>query len=155
MATIGIRSALAISERHQIIMNFTSAPSADDVAGIAFAHLETLPEELMEKCNELQVRVEEFPDTATEQELDLTDPYDLLALYRAGSQISPGVIKKSLDAEDTIILFRRPILDMWCETGEDLNHLIRQVMIGELGEALEFDEGQIEEMVSRHYQGML
>jgi predicted Zn-dependent protease with MMP-like domain len=151
----GVKTSLAVSERHQIIMNFASAPSVDDVLGIALAHVETLPEELLEKCNELQVVVEEFPDTATEQELDLTDPYDLLALFRAGSQISPGVTKKTSKADDTIILYRRPILDMWCESGEDLNHLIRQVMIGELGECLEFAEDQIEEMVNRHYQGML
>ena len=143
------------ADRHQIIMNFSAPPSGDDLLGIATTHLETLPEELLEKCNDLQVRIEEFPDTATEQEMDLSDPYDLLALYRAGSQILPGVMRKTSSADDVLVIYRRPVLDMWCETGEDLNHLIRQVMIGELGEAFEFAEDQIEEMIARHYQGML
>jgi predicted Zn-dependent protease with MMP-like domain len=155
MGIASSKHAHLVAERHQIIMNFAAPPALDDLIGIALSHVETLPEEILEKCNDLQVRVEEFPDTATEQEMELTDPYDLLALFRPGSQISPGVTRKASDAEDTIILYRRPLLDMWCETGEDLNHLIRQVMIGEIAECLEFAEDQIEDMISRHYQGLL
>ncbi len=32
-----------------------------------------------------------------------------------------------------IFLYRRPILDYWCETGEDLSHVIRHVLIHEIG----------------------
>lgn len=155
MGYANLKSSHSAAERQQIIMHFASPPSVDDILGIASSHLEMLPEELLEKCNDLQIRVEEFPDTATEQEMDLTDAYDLLALFRAGSQISPGVTRKTSDADDVLVIYRRPVLDMWCESGEDLNHLIRQVMIGELGEALEFSEDDIEEMINRHYQGML
>jgi len=34
---------------------------------------------------------------------------------------------------DAIYLYRRPILDYWCETGEDLFHVIRHVLIHEIG----------------------
>lgn len=155
MGYASLKTANSAAERQQIIMHFSAPPSPDDLLGIANGHLETLPEELLDKCNDLIVRIEEFPDTATEQEMDLDDPYDLLALYRAGSQISPGVMSKTSQAEDVLIIFRRPILDMWCESNEELGHLVRQVMIGELGECLEFSEEDIEEMISRHYQGML
>lgn len=136
-------------------MQFTAAPTTDDLAGIAAAHLLTLPDELLEKCQDLTIEIEEFPDTATEAEMELDGPYDLLALYRSGSQISPGVTKKVSNNDDVLVLYRRPILDLWCEGGEDLNQLVRQVMIGELGEALEFSESDIDEMTARHYQGML
>ena len=36
-------------------------------------------------------------------------------------------------APDMVFLFRRPILDYWCETGEDLKHVIRHVLIHEIG----------------------
>ena len=36
-------------------------------------------------------------------------------------------------APDMIFLFRRPILDYWCETGEDLAHVVRHVLIHEIG----------------------
>jgi predicted Zn-dependent protease with MMP-like domain len=32
-----------------------------------------------------------------------------------------------------IYLYRRPLLDYWCETGEDLAHLVRHVLIHEIG----------------------
>lgn len=155
MALSPQKTSSTLASVPQIIMHFSTPPSADDVACIALAHLETLPEELLEKCNDLQVVVEEFPDTATEQELELADPYDLLALFRAGSEVSPGVMRKSSDADDVLILFRRPLLDMWCETGDDLGLLIRQVMVGELAESFEFPEEDVEELVGRHYQGRL
>jgi predicted Zn-dependent protease with MMP-like domain len=145
----------AAHERHQIIVLFSAPPSTDDILGIAQEHLASLPEELLDKCTDLQVMLEEFPDTATEQEMDLSDRYDLLAMFRAGSEIAPGVMRKTSKVADTLILFRRPILDLWCENGEDLAQLIRQVIIGELGAALEFSEDDIEEMSARHYQGLL
>ena len=141
-------------EAKRIIMNFSSPPSAEDIEVIATGVLETLPEELLTVCEELSVSVEEFPDTALEQELDLEDPYELLALYRSGNQISPGVECKAKDAEGVLVLFRRPILDMWCESAEDLGVTIRAVMIEELGRSLEFPEQEIDDMVARHYQGM-
>lgn len=136
-------------------MNYTTAPSLDDIQTIAQSHLDTLPEEILEKCHDLSVVVDDFPDTATEQEMDLTDPYDLLALFRSGSQIAPGVMSKTSSRADVLYIYRRPILDMWCESNEDLNQLIRQIMIGEMGEYLEFREEEVDEMIHRHYQGML
>jgi predicted Zn-dependent protease with MMP-like domain len=44
---------------------------------------------------------------------------------------------------------------MWCETGEDLNLLVRQALIEELAHNFEFSEDEIDDMARRHYQGML
>jgi predicted Zn-dependent protease with MMP-like domain len=148
-------TSLPQRERPSIIMQFTAPPSLDDVLAIAHMHLETLPEELLEKCHELTLAIDDFPDPATEQDQGINDPYELLALFKAGSQMAPGVTKKSNHNADVLTLYRRPILDMWCESGEDLSQLIRQVMIGELGEAHEFSEADIDEMLTRHYQGLL
>ena len=142
-------------ERDQIIMSFSTPPSLDDIEVIAKGALQTLPEELLEFCESMAVRVEEFPDEAIQQELDLDDPYDILALFRSGSQISPGVTKKTANDDDQLLIFRRPLLDAWCETYDDLNILIRQVMIEEIAQNFEFTEDEIEEMASRSYQGML
>ncbi|MCB1721294.1 MAG: metallopeptidase family protein [Alphaproteobacteria bacterium] len=139
----------------QIIMNFTVPPSIDDLNVMAASILESLPEELLEFCDSLAISLDEFPDETLEQELELEDTYELLALYRSGKEISPGVEKKTANDEDVLVLFRRPILDMWCEIGEDLGSLLRQVMIEELGKYFDFSEDEIEEMSERHYQGML
>jgi len=94
-------------------------------------------------------------DEATESDLDLDDPYELLALYKAGTQLSPGVEKKVANDDDALILYRRPILDVWCETGEDLNQVVRDAMIEEIGNHFDFSEDDIENMTAQHYQGML
>lgn len=136
-------------------MNFSVPPGLDDLEVMAGTIVETLPEELLEFCDGLAVVIEDFADETTEQELELEDPYDLMALYRSGKEISPGVERKTANDEDVLILYRRPILDMWCETGEDLGALLRQVVIEELGKHFDFADDEIEEMAERHYQGML
>ena len=141
--------------RQQIIMNFTAPPSPDDLAVIAEEALAALPEELLEFCDGLAIQVEEFPDESIEQEYDLEDSYDLIALFRKGNEIAPGVESKIANDDDLLILYRRPLLDMWCETGDSLADLVRQVMIEELGQNFDFSDEEIDEMTQRHYQGML
>lgn len=142
-------------ERQQIIMHFSTPPSAEDLHVIATEAIENLPDELMELCEDLTIVIEDFADDAVQDDLELEDPYELMALYRSGKQISPGVQSKVANDDDVLIIYRRALLDMWCETGEDLNALTRQVIIEELGHNFDFSEDEIDEMNQRHYQGML
>lgn len=142
-------------DRQQIIMSFSIPPSPEDLQAIAKDAVAALPEELSELCEGLAVQIEEFPDEAVAQECGLETPYDMIALFRSGSQIAPGVESKVANDDDVLILFRRPLLDMWGETGDDLNILVRQVIIEELGANFDFSEQEIEEMTRRHFQGML
>ena len=139
----------------RIIMNFTVPPSLADFEEIAADLLSDMPDELSEFCDDLVIEIEDFPDDATQSDYDLEDVYELLGLYKSGSQVSPGVERKQADGEDVLILYRRPILDMWCENGEDLAGIIREVMIEEIAKAHDFDGDEIDEMTARHYQGML
>lgn len=143
------------ASRHEIIMNFSTPPSVDDVAVMARQILEALPDELSTKCEELALEIEEFPDDATEQDMDLSSPYELLALFRSGKEIVPGVQKKIANGEDKIVIYRRPILDLWCETGEDLATLIREIMIEEIARGFEFSDDDVQDMLRRHHQGLL
>ena len=139
----------------QIIMNFSLPPSPDDIIVIAQEHFESLPEELAEFCDELIIQIEELPDEATESDLELSDPFELLSLFKSSKELSPGIEKQGANDNDILILYRRPILDMWCETGEHLSIIVREAMIGELGNNFDFSEEEIEEMNQRHHQGML
>lgn len=142
-------------DRKEIIMNFSIPPSIEDINVIALETLDNLPEEILEFCDSLSVCVEDLPDDALQNDLDLDDPFELIALYKNGQQLSPGVQSKTANDDDVLILFRRPLLDMWCETGDDLNTLVRQIMIEELGQNFDFSDDEIDEMTKRHYQGML
>lgn len=139
----------------QILMNFSKAPTDDDIAVIANEQLENLPDELLEFFEKITIQVEDIPDEATESDLELDDPYELLALYKAGKELAPGVEKKAANDDDILILYRRPILDAWCETGEDLTQVVRDSMIEEIGNHFDFSDDEIEDMSQRHYQGML
>lgn len=143
------------ASRHEIIMNFSTPPSVDDVAVMARQILEALPDELSAKCEELILEIEEFPDDAIQQDMDLSSPYELLALFRSGKEIVPGVQKKIANGEDKIIIYRRPILDLWCETGEDLAALLREIMIEEIARGFEFSDDDVQDMLRRHHQGLL
>ena len=136
-------------------MNFSLPPNLEDFQVIAHDVIETLPHELSIGLDDLVIEVEDFPDEAVEDELDLDDPYEALALFRSGKEITPGVEKKSGKDDDLLILYRRPILDLWCETCDDLSSIVRQVVIEELARNMGFSDDDVEELVSRHHQGML
>ena len=142
-------------EQQRIIMNFSVPPSAEDLLVMAQEVFDILPEEILEFCDTLTIEIEDFPDETIETELELDDPSELLALYKSGKEISPGVESKVVDEDDVLMLYRRPILDFWCDSGEDLTNVIRNVMIEELGSRFDFSEKDIEEMSARHHQGML
>ncbi len=111
---------------------FTVPPGPADIEAISRAALSTIPDKLRRHVGEVVVRVEEFPDAHTEREMELETPFDLLGLYR-GVSLDRKSVHDVPDDVDMIFLYRRPILDYWCETGEDLTKIVRHVLIHEIG----------------------
>ncbi|MCD8563126.1 MAG: metallopeptidase family protein [Alphaproteobacteria bacterium] len=140
------------AEVQKIIMNYTTPPTHEDLEVLAAECLLNLPDELHEYADGLAVAVEDLADESVAHDLD--DPYEMIALYKSGSEISPGVVKKMANDDDVLMLFRRPLLDLWCETCDDLSVLVRQIMIEEIGRHFEFSDDEIDEMVARHFQGL-
>src|SRR5882724_3912855 len=107
-------------------------PSLADLAAMAHDALATIPAELKRHLGAVVIRVDEFPDEETEEEMELESPFDILGLYRGVALPHKSVSSVASDI-DMIFLYRRPILDYWCETGEDLEHVVRHVLIHEIG----------------------
>ena len=111
---------------------FTKPPGLDDLEAIGRKALASVPAKLARHVRNVVIRVEEFPDEETEKEMELESPFDLLGLYRGVS-----LNRKSVSAQphglDMIFLYRRPILEYWSESGEDLFELVRHVLIHEIG----------------------
>lgn len=108
------------------------APCLEEIEAIAAESLKTVPGELLAHVEGVVIRVEEFPDGETRRALDLQSPFDLLGLYR-GVSLDRKSVSATPNDIDMIILYRGPILDFWCESGEDLSHLVRHVLIHEIG----------------------
>ena len=89
------------------------------------------------------VMTEDFPDEETEREMGLESPFDLLGLYR-GVDLARKSVSSTQQDVDMIFLYRRPLLDYWCETGEDLGHLVKHVVIHEIGHHFGFSDADME-----------
>ncbi len=120
-------------------------PSVDDIEGLAREAMAGIPPELRQYAKDVLVRVEDFPDDETMEEMDLESPFDLLGLYR-GVALTERASNEPLSEPDMIYLYRRPILDYWCETEEDLVRLVRHVLIHEIGHHFGFSDEAMERL---------
>jgi predicted Zn-dependent protease with MMP-like domain len=111
---------------------FGFAPSQEDFEAIAAEALATIPEEFRRHVGNVRIQVDDFPSDEVEKEMELDTPFDLLGLYQGVSMMERGAGHVANDI-DRIFLYRRPILDYWCESGEDLPHIVRHVLIHEIG----------------------
>lgn len=108
------------------------APSLDEFALRAEAAYATLPLELVRSVEGVMIRVDDFPSAEIERDLELESSFDLLGLYQ-GVALGDKSLSDTPSDVDMIFLYRRPILDYWCESGEDLQTLIAHVLIHEIG----------------------
>lgn len=113
-------------------LSYTVAPTLADIDQIARRAVTRLPAELKRFVADVVIQVEDFPDVEVEEDMDLDSPFDLLGLYQGVSLADKSSFHVA-GQPDMIFLFRRPLLDYWCETGEDLEHLVRHVIIHEIG----------------------
>ena len=107
-------------------------PSLEEIEALAREAYTAIPAALRGQAADVAIRIEELPDAATCEEMKLESPFHLLGLYRG----VPFGERSVLDAPrelDMIFLYRMPMLRYAEETGEDLSHLVRHVLIHEIG----------------------
>jgi predicted Zn-dependent protease with MMP-like domain len=120
-----------------------TAPTLAEIEAIARAELARLPEPFRRHVRDVVVRVDDFCDAEIEREMDLDSPFDLLGLYQGVSLSQKSVADAPQDL-DRIFLYRRPILDFWCEGTDTLDHVVRHVLIHEIGHHLGFSDDDME-----------
>ena len=111
---------------------FDHPPTLDEIEAIARAALAGLPEPFASHLGGVLLVVEDLADEALLAEMGIDHPLDLTGLYE-GIPIGERSVDHSGTMPDRIRLFRRAILDEWIEDGEALEHLVRHVLIHEVG----------------------
>jgi len=124
-----------------IFVGFTIPPSLEDIEDVAGMILSDLPKGLRKYIGKLKIIVEDFPDAFIEEEMELETPFDLLGCYQGSGLSSLSLNNKK---QDIIYLYRRPILDLWVETCDNITLLINKVIIQEIGNHFGFSNDEIE-----------
>ena len=121
---------------------FPSPPTLAEIDEVARDALASLPEPLKQFTTGVVLQIHDFPDDDVCEEMELESPFDILGLYQG---VAVGERTNATGTmPDMVFLYRRPILDYWCETGEDLHHVIRHVLIHEIGHHFGFSDDDME-----------
>lgn len=121
----------------------TLAPSLADLEAFALAAFAGLPEAFRAACAGVAIRVEDFPDDDTLDELGIDDPYDLTGLY-LGTALTEKSSGDQPVAPDQVILYRRPILEEWIDRGDvALDRLVAHVLVHEIAHHLGWSDEEI------------
>jgi predicted Zn-dependent protease with MMP-like domain len=124
------------------------APSLDDLDTIARRAFEQLPEEFRRLCEGLVIHVVDFPDDETLEEMNAQSEFDLLGLFRgrglAQSEATPSGVLPNM-----IWLYRRPLLDYWCEGEDTLEEVVTHVLIHEIGHHFGLSDDDMAEIEAR------
>ena len=116
-----------------------TAPSLDDFARLARRAFDGLPAEFRAAAGEVVFRIDDFADEDILAEFGMEDPFELTGLY-SGRPVGEQSSMISGELPAVIHLFRRPLLDEWCETGVALEDLITHVIVHEVGHHFGFSD---------------
>jgi len=118
---------------------FAHPPTAEEILAIAQAALITLQAPYAAHLQDLVLQVDEEAEEELLAELGIDHPLDLTGVYE-GLPIGERSVEHSGTLPDRVRLFRRAILDEWVSDGEDFEHLVRHILIHEIGHHFGFSD---------------
>ena len=108
------------------------APSLAEMEAMADAVFARLPKGFRDLCEGVIIRVDDFPTEEVLDELEAESEFDLLGLFQ-GIGLPFRSQSDIAQLPNMVWLYRRPILDYWAEHDETLGHIVRHVLIHEIG----------------------
>ncbi len=126
---------------------FGEAPSAAEIQALATKALAGIPDNLKRHLGGVAILVVEFPDDETVAEMELESPFDLLGLYH-GVSLDQKSVGDAPEDVDRIYLYRRPLLDLWCEGGDSLEDIVHNTIVHEIGHHFGLSDEHMEHLES-------
>jgi predicted Zn-dependent protease with MMP-like domain len=109
-----------------------TAPSLADFEALASDAYARLPEHFRKLCEDLIIRVEDFPTDEVLETMKADSEFDLLGLFQGiGLPFQSATMPQLMP--NMIWLYRRPILDYWAEHDESLDAIVTHVLVHEIG----------------------
>ena len=99
---------------------------------MAHAVFARLPKGFRDLCEDVIIRVDDFPTEEVLDELEAESEFDLLGLFQ-GVGLPFRHESAPVQMPNMIWLYRRPILDYWGEHEESLGAIISHVLVHEIG----------------------
>ena len=120
------------------------APTLDDIDALAEAAFARLPPSFRARCEGLVIQVVDFPDDETLDEMDAQSEFDLLGLFRGRGLAQRGAVEETGELPNMIWLYRRPLLDFWCEGEDTLGAVVTHVLVHEIGHHFGLSDADME-----------
>ena len=119
------------------------APSLEEMEVMAHAEFERLPQTFRKLCDGLVIRVEDFATDEVLDSMGIESEFDLLGLFQGvglpfQSHSDPNPMP------NMVWLYRRPILDYWADHDETIGHIVRHVLIHEIGHHFGLSDADME-----------
>ena len=118
--------------RWQTVQEPAGVPSLAMFDRMARDAFRRLPDEFRGLCEDLVIRVEDYPTGEVVRHMGLDSEYDLLGLFQ-GVGLPFRSVLASGEMPNMIWLYRRPILAYWAEHDETLEAIVTHVLVHEIG----------------------
>ena len=123
-----------------------TAPTLADIEALADSAFSALPDKFTRLCEGVVIRVDDFPDDATLDEMQCETEFDLLGLFRGRGLVEGEHLAQTGDEPNMVWLYRRPILDFWAEGEDTLGEIVTHVLVHEIGHHFGLSDEDMEEI---------
>lgn len=118
-------------------------PSLTDIETLAAKAYARLPAHFRALCEDLVIRVEDFPTSEVVDAMGLASRYDLLGLFHGiGLPFRSDPVSGQMP--NMIWLYRRPILAYWNDRADSLAAIVTHVLVHEIGHHFGFSDEDME-----------
>jgi predicted Zn-dependent protease with MMP-like domain len=120
------------------------APTSEDIDALARAAFEQLPASFRRLSDGLVIQVVDFPDDETLDDMRAESEFDLLGLFRGRGLAQRGATEETGELPNMIWLYRRPLLDFWCDGEDSLGAVVTHVLVHEIGHHFGLSDADME-----------